>query len=106
MWRGMPQNGSLKIKNAGQPAFFFTFKMTIMSYKKFVLMLAVSFIIMYSVMFLNVDEANHIYLSIKRTYLALLMVLPIAVVMILITGKTYPNKKTECIRYYRKHCFI
>ncbi len=84
--------------------FLFPFKMKIMSYKKFVLMLAVSFIIMYSVMFLNVDEANHIYLSITRTYMALLMVLPMAVVMIM--GKMYPNKKTECIHYCRKYCFV
>ncbi len=64
-----------------------------MSYKRFSIMMAVSFIIMYSVMFLNVDEANHIYLSTTRTYMALLMVSPMAVVMMLMMGKMYPNKK-------------
>lgn len=64
-----------------------------MSYSKFSLMMIVSFIIMYSVMFLNVDEANHIYLSTTRTYMTLLMVSPMAIVMMLMIGKMYPNKK-------------
>ncbi len=66
-----------------------------MSYKKFLLMLAISFIIMYSVMFLNVDEANHIYLSLTRTYMSLLMVSPMALIMLLMMGKMYPNKKVN-----------
>ena len=68
-------------------------KMQSMSYKKFSLMLVISFITMYSVMFLNVDEANHIYLSTTRTYMALLMVSPMAVVMMLMMGKMFPDKK-------------
>jgi uncharacterized protein (DUF305 family) len=68
-----------------------------MSYSKFSLMMFVSFIIMYSVMFLNVDEANHIYLSITRTYMTLLMVSPMAVIMMLMMGKMYPNKKWNII---------
>lgn len=68
-------------------------KMPGMSYKAFSLMMIVSFIIMYGIMFLNVDEANHIYLSITRTYMALLMVSLMAVVMMLMMGKMYPNRK-------------
>ncbi len=64
-----------------------------MSYKMFTVMMVISFIIMYSVMFLNVDEANHIYISTTRTYMALLMVSPMAVVMMLMMGKMYPSKK-------------
>lgn len=66
-----------------------------MSYKKFALMLFISFIIMYSVMFLNVAQADHIYLSTNRFYLALLMVAPMAVVMMTLMGKMYPNKKVN-----------
>lgn len=64
-----------------------------MTYRRFVVMLVISFIIMYAVMFLNVDDASHIYLSTTRTYMALLMVLPMAIVMLLLMGKMYPNKK-------------
>ena len=68
-------------------------KMQSMSYKKFSLMMLISFIIMYGVMFLNVDEANHIYISTTRTYMTLLMICPMAIVMMLMMGKMYPNKK-------------
>lgn len=63
------------------------------SYLKFFLMLAVSFIIMYAVMFLNVFEANHIYLSTTRTYMTFLMVCPMAISMMLFMWGMYPNKK-------------
>lgn len=68
-------------------------KPMMMRYRSFALMMILSFIIMYGVMFLNVDKASHIYLSINRTYMALLMVLPMAVVMMLLMGHMYPNKK-------------
>lgn len=68
-------------------------KMQGMSYKRFSLMMLISFMIMYGVMFLNVDKAIHIYISTTRTYMALLMVSPMAIVMMLMMGKMYPNKK-------------
>lgn len=63
------------------------------NYRKFSLMMLVSFVIMYAVMFLNVDEANHIYLSTTRTYMALLMISQMAIVMMVMMGKMYPDKK-------------
>ncbi len=66
-----------------------------MTYRKFSLMMVISFIIMYSVMFLNVDEANHIYISTTRIYMALLMVSPMAIVMMIMMGKMYPSKKVN-----------
>lgn len=66
-----------------------------MSYKMFSVMMVISFLIMYAVMFLNVDEVSHIYLSLTRTYMALLMVSPMAIVMMLMMGSMYPNKKTN-----------
>ena len=63
------------------------------SYKKMALILAVSFLIMYGVMFLNVDSADHIYLSLTRTYMSLLMVTPMALLMLGLMGKMYANKK-------------
>ncbi len=64
-----------------------------MNYKKFLLMMIISFIIMYAVMFLNVARIEHVYLSTTRFYMTLLMVAPMAVVMLLMMGKMYPNKK-------------
>ena len=68
-----------------------------MSYRQFIIMRIFSFIIMYRVMFLNVDKTSHIYLSTTRTYMALLMILPMAVVMMLLMGKMYPKKRLNTI---------
>jgi hypothetical protein len=67
------------------------------SYSKLLLTLLLSFVVMYGVMFLNVYAADHIYLSITRLYMALLMVLPMAVLMLLMMGKMYPDKKKNTI---------
>ncbi|MCW4468891.1 DUF305 domain-containing protein [Flavobacterium sp. MFBS3-15] len=67
------------------------------NYKKMPAMLAVSFIVMYTVMFLNVDEAGHIYLSITRFYMALLMVAPMAVLMLLFMPMMYKNRKMNIL---------
>jgi hypothetical protein len=64
-----------------------------MSYKKFGIMMLISFIIMYGVMFLNVDDTSHIYLSLTRTYMSLLMALGMAPVMMGLMGMMYPSKK-------------
>lgn len=64
-----------------------------MTYKKFSLMMIISFFIMYIVMFLNLDRIGHYYTSITRIYMAILMVAPMAVVMMLMMGKMYPDKK-------------
>jgi len=66
-------------------------------YRKLFFTLIISFIIMYVVMFLNVDEIDQIYISITRTYMALLMVAPMAVLMMLMMGNMYHNKKLNSI---------
>lgn len=67
------------------------------NYQKFMLMLSISFVVMYAVMFFNVDQFDHIYLSLTRVYMALLMVTPMAVMMLMLMGKMYPNKKLNLI---------
>ena len=62
------------------------------SYLKFALMLSTSFVIMYAVMFLNVAEFNHIYLSLMRFYMTILMVAPMAIVMLLFMRGMYQNR--------------
>ena len=44
-------------------------------------------------MFLNISEINHYHSSTTRVYMAILMVAPMAVVMMLMMGKMYSNKK-------------
>ena len=64
-----------------------------MSYKKFSLMLIISFFIMYAVMFLNIDKIGDYHTSATRIYMAIIMVAAMAFVMMLMMGKMYPNKK-------------
>ncbi|MBS1586787.1 MAG: DUF305 domain-containing protein [Bacteroidetes bacterium] len=59
--------------------------------------LAVSVFVMYGVMFLNVDSYSHIYLSLTRLYMSLLMVSPMAIIMVMIMGKMYPNRKLNAL---------
>lgn len=68
-------------------------KMQSMSYKKFSLMMAVSFITMYLIMFLNIVDINHFYVSATRIYMALLMAASMGVIMMLMMGNMYPDKK-------------
>ncbi len=66
-------------------------------YKIFFLMLGISFVIMYSVMFLNVDRLSHLYLSLTRLYMALLMVAPMAFFMLVLMLDMYKDKKLNTI---------
>lgn len=68
-----------------------------MAYRKLAISSAISFFIMYTVMLLNVDRGDHIYLSATRLYMTLLMVAPMQVTMILLMRKMYPNKKLNGI---------
>ena len=63
------------------------------SYGKFAAMMATSFVIMYAIMFLNVDVFRHIYLSNTRTYMTLLMIAPMAITMLLFMWGMYENKR-------------
>lgn len=67
------------------------------SYQRFALMLGASFLIMYTVMFLNVASTDHIYLSVTRLYMALLMVTPMALLMLAFMPGMYKNRKLNGI---------
>lgn len=68
-----------------------------MSYKRFGITMLISFFIMYFVMFLNIDKAEHYHTSTTRIYMALLMVSPMAIVMMIMMGKMYPAKRTNTL---------
>ena len=64
-----------------------------MGYGKFALTMGISFLVMYFIMFINIVDIDHFYLSVTRVYMALLMVSLMAIIMLLMMGKMYPNKK-------------
>ena len=66
-------------------------------YFKFSLMLLLSFVQMYAVMFINVAQWDHVMLSATRTYMTLLMIAPMAIVMLLFMWKMYKNKSLNIL---------
>lgn len=66
-------------------------------YPKFILMLAVSFVIMHLTMYLNTEKADHLYLSTNRLYMTTLMITTMAVVMLLFMRSMYQNARMNAI---------
>lgn len=66
-------------------------------YVKFALMMGVSFVIMYAVMFFNVAGIDHVMLSTMRTYMTILMIAPMAISMMLFMWGMYKNKKANYV---------
>ena len=56
-------------------------------------MMVISFLIMYLIMFLNMETIDHYHTSDTRIYMAMLMVSPMAIVMMLMMGRMYPDRK-------------
>lgn len=61
-------------------------------YIRFLVMMIVSFIIMYAVMFLNADVFDHVMISMTRTYMTILMIAPMALFMLLFMWSMYKIK--------------
>lgn len=52
-----------------------------------------SFMIMYLLMFFNMNAFDDYYTSLTRIYMAVMMVSPMAILMIVMMGKMYPNHR-------------
>ncbi|RYF78837.1 MAG: DUF305 domain-containing protein [Cytophagaceae bacterium] len=63
------------------------------NYRKFFLMLAVSFVIMHVTMYLNTEKVDHLYLSTNRLYMTTLMITTMAVVMLLFMRGMYQDSR-------------
>lgn len=64
-------------------------------YPKFFVMMAVSFVVMYAVMYLHTYSLDHLFFSEMRAYMTMLMIAAMAVTMLLMMWKMYQNKKTN-----------
>ncbi|WP_027376612.1 DUF305 domain-containing protein [Kaistella palustris] len=64
-------------------------------YTRFLLMLAVSFVVMYAVMYLNTYQPDQIYFSLTRFYMTCLMISTMAVIMLLFMKKMYGSKQNN-----------
>ena len=66
-----------------------------MSYKRFAAMIAVSTITMFGLMYLNTYALDHVWFSQTRAWMALLMGATMAVIMLALMMKMYPNKRAN-----------
>ncbi len=67
------------------------------NYGKFALMLGVSYVVMFSVMYLNIDQFSHLYFGLTRFYMTALMIAPMALIMLGFMGSMYKNKQTNAL---------
>ncbi|EOF58059.1 hypothetical protein SE1_01568 [Enterococcus hirae EnGen0127] len=61
-------------------------------YWKFLLMIGVSTVIMFGMMYLNVYSIDHLFFSRTRVFMALMMGAVMAIIMLLFMWKMYENK--------------
>ena len=66
-------------------------------YPRYFLMLAVSFVVMYGVMYLNTYELDHVYFSLTRFYMTILMITPMALIMLGFMRKMYTHKQRNAL---------
>lgn len=66
-------------------------------YLKFALMILLSFIAMYITMYLNTYQADHIYFSLTRFYMACLGIAAMTVIMLLFMQNMLKNRKRNMV---------
>lgn len=66
-----------------------------MMYKKFALMLVLSFIAMYILMYAMVDKLDNVIPNINQFYMSALMTMPMLILELIIMGSMYKNKKAN-----------
>ncbi|QJD81685.1 DUF305 domain-containing protein (plasmid) [Spirosoma rhododendri] len=65
--------------------------MTKGNYTRFFLMLGVSFVVMHLTMYLNTEQADHLYLSVNRLYMTTLMISSMSLIMLGFMRSMYRN---------------
>lgn len=67
------------------------------NYKKLYILLTISYILMYTIMYMNVYDTAHIHFSVTRLYMAVMMVCPMAVLMVVFMPGMYPDKAKNAL---------
>jgi hypothetical protein len=83
---------SLPVRFASCTQFYHRMGTLNMSYTRFGLMIAVSTVVMFGLMYLNTFSVDHVFYSQTRMWMALLMGAVMAIVMIAFMWSMYPNR--------------
>jgi uncharacterized protein (DUF305 family) len=68
-----------------------------MMYRRFAVMMALSFALMFAFMYAMVDRLANVYPNLNQAHMAGLMVAPMAILELLLMGSMYPKKKWNVI---------
>lgn len=66
-------------------------------YRRLFVSLALSYVVMFAVMYARVNAPDHILLSLNQAYMAGLMVAPMLIIMLLTMGSMYKNRRLNQI---------
>lgn len=66
-------------------------------YGKLFLMVALSFVSMYVLMYAMVDRFDNVYMNVNQVYMAALMSAPMVIIELALMGSMYPNKKMNAL---------
>jgi len=67
------------------------------SYKKLAVTIAINSVVMFLLTYVMIDSLNHFLVNINKVYMTLMMVAPMVVLMLLIMGAMYKNKKLNYV---------
>ncbi len=66
-------------------------------YRKLAIAISINAIVMFFITYAMIDSFDHMYLNINRGYMSLMMVAPMVIVMLLVMGSMYKNKRLNYI---------
>lgn len=68
-----------------------------MMYKKLAIAISINAVIMFLITYAMIDKFDHMYLNINRVYMSLMMVAPMVIIMLLVMGSMYEDRRLNYI---------
>lgn len=62
-------------------------------YRKFALVMVINAVLMFLIPYVLIDNPGHLYFNLNRLYMTLMMLAPMGLVMLLVMGSMFPDKK-------------
>lgn len=66
-------------------------------YRNFALVMVINAVLMFLIPYVLIDRLDHLYFNLNRLYMTLMMVAPMGIVMLLVMGSMFHDKKLNYI---------
>lgn len=66
-------------------------------YKKLAIATTINTLLMFLITYVMIDRLDHLYFNINRFYMSLMMAAPMVIVMLLVMGSMYENKRLNAL---------